>query len=113
MSKCDRCITEKALHYHEASDRHYCIFCLEYIDLQTAYVKLQDHTMTDEDILLLDDVRATCHGGGAAVALALKGEGQLNLEGMQEMLREGSKKLVEVTDHYGGWPRIARLRGIK
>lgn len=69
--------------------------------------------MSDEDIIKLDDVRSVCHGGGAAVSLALQGEGKLNLENMQDMLRESSKKIVEITDKYGGWRRIAHLRGIK
>lgn len=106
MSECNRCGTDQ-------TNREYCVYCMAYKELETAYVKLQDHTMTDEDIMLLDEVRATCHGGGAAVAMAIKGEGTLNLENMQEMLREASKKLVAVTDKYGGWNRIARLRGIK
>lgn len=111
-------ITNECCRCGGPTDRAYqarftCLYCIAFFELQDAYAKLQEQAMTDEDILALDDVRATCHGGGAAVAITIKGEGQLNLDGVQEMLREGSKKLVAVTDHYGGWDRIARLRGIK
>ena len=103
---CNRCGTDQ-------TNREYCVYCTEYLDLVRSVTLLQNAAMTDEDILALDDVRAICHGGGAAVALTIAGEGKLNLEGMQEQLREGSKKLVAVTEKYGGWDRIARLRGIK
>jgi len=103
---CNRCGTDQ-------TNREYCVYCTEYMDLARSVALLQNAAMSDEDILLLDEVRSVCHGGGAAVALAIAGEGSLNLQGMQEMLRESSKKLVAVTDHYGGWDRIARLKGIK
>lgn len=110
MSTCNRCGIPTNRTYQA---RFCCVYCLAYFELQEKYTQLQDERMSDADILALDDVRATCHGGGAAVALAIKGEGQLNLEGMLETLRDGSKKLVAVTDKYGGWDRIAKLRGIK
>jgi hypothetical protein len=103
---CNRCGTDQ-------TNLEYCVYCAAYNELQAAYARLQDNAMTDEDILLLDEVRSTCHGGGAAVAMTIRGEGELRLENMQEMLREASKKIVAVTDKYGGWDRIARIRGIK
>jgi len=103
---CNRCGTDQ-------TNLEYCVYCTEYMDLCRSVALLQNAAMSDDDLLALDDVRSVCHGGGAAVAMAIAGEGELNLNGMQEMLRESSKKLVAVTDKYGGWDRIARLRGIK
>jgi len=66
--------------------------------------------LSDEDLLLLDEVRATCHGGGAAVALHQMGEGSLNFNNMQQMLREASAKLVKVMENYGGYRRLVEIK---
>lgn len=113
---CERCIQERTVKFHQGSKRYYCVFCLAYVELQDAYAKLQDqqgtgpHTMSDEDFASLERVRAMCHGGGAAVALALNGDGGLNMPNMREMLQNGNKRLTRILEHFGGYNRVVALR---
>ena len=106
---CNRCGTDQ-------TNLEYCVYCKAYNELQAAYAKLQDqqglgpHTMNDEDFASLERVRAMCHGGGAAVALAMDGEGSLNLENMREMLQNGNKRLVKIVERFGGYSRVVALR---
>lgn len=106
---CNRCFTDQ-------TNNEYCVYCAAYNELQAAYVKLQDqqgtlpYSMTDEDFASLERVRAMCHGGAAAVSLAIDGEGGLNLANVREMLQNGNKRLVKIVEHYGGYNRVAALR---
>lgn len=106
---CNRCFTDQ-------TNNEYCVYCAAYNELQAAYAKLQDrqgtlpYAMTDEDFASLERVRAMCHGGGAAIALAMEGDGKLNLENMREMLQSGNKRLVKIVEHYGGYNRVVFLR---
>jgi hypothetical protein len=106
---CNRCGTDQ-------TNLEYCVYCAAYNELRDAYVKLQDqqglspHTMSDEDFASLERVRAMCHGGSAAVALALEGDGSLNLPNMREMLQGGNKRLVKVIERFGGYNRVVALR---
>lgn len=106
---CNRCGTDQ-------TNNEYCVYCAAYNELRDAYVKLQDQQgtlpfkMTDEDFASLERVRAMCHGGGAAVALAMESEGSLNLANMREMLQNGNKRLVKIIEHYGGYNRVVALR---
>lgn len=117
MSQCDRCGIERNLQTHH-NQRDYCIYCKEHMELMDAYAKLQDrqgtlpYEMTDEDFASLERVRAMCHGGGAAVALAMENNGvnSLNLANMREMLQNGNKRLVKIIEHYGGYNRVVHLR---
>jgi pentose-5-phosphate-3-epimerase len=112
---CDRCIQERLVSLH-GNKRYYCVFCKEFMELQDAYAKLQDqqglgpHTMSDEDFASLERVRAMCHGGAAAVALAIEGDGGLNLANVREMLQNGNKRLVKIIENFGGYNRVVALR---
>jgi len=113
---CERCIQERTVKFHQGSKRYYCVFCLAYKELQDAYAKLHDqqgrgpHTMSDDDFASLERVRAMCHGGAAAVALAIEGEGGLNLANVREMLQNGNKRLVKIVENFGGYNRVVALR---
>jgi hypothetical protein len=106
---CNRCGTDQ-------TNLEYCVYCAAYNELQKAYAKLQDqqgtlpYSMTDEDFASLERVRAMCHGGAAAVALAIDGEGDLNWSNVREMLQNGNKRLVKIVEHYGGYNRVVALR---
>lgn len=69
-----------------------------------------EYVISDEDFIALEKVRSMCHGGGAAVALALNGDGRLNLENVLEMLRTGNKTMADFLEKCGGYRRVMALR---